>query len=282
MSKNKKQHYIPQFLLKRFATTKNSESIEGESIYRLDKLNMTIQKKGIGNCAYENYYYSFIDNEGNINHKIEQLLSQFESAALVAFRKIDKYLDFYKRLKTVNELSDEEKIIIKYFIFLSLVRVPAVFGEMKRKLKLHEEEMDEKYDIEYSDDRVRNNAIKLLVSFTNPNESKVFNLLKIKAMTILYCRKSIKRFIIGDNPVFLLNDKGPNGLAYTETEVYFPISSSSCIVLQDNIKNTPYLYIDQVDYIDQINRRIVDVSSRYVFSENEETLKELIVKKAKT
>jgi hypothetical protein len=163
-----------------------------------------------------------------------------------------------------------------FFLFLSFIRVPSIYGDIVRQIKEHEEELSKQYNFEYRESRVKFDAVKFIIDFVNPAKSKIFDALKKKQLSVIYCRKSQNRFIIGDSPVFFHNDKGPNGLAFKETEIYFPISPTSCVVLQDNIPNMTYLHIDQLDFIDQINKMTYEMSLKYVFSDEINVLEKLI------
>jgi hypothetical protein len=109
MSDYKKQHYIPQFLLKRFSLAREHNNRKNESIYRLEKEKHEIKEKGIKNCAYENYYYSFLNNDGSHNPFLENAFSIFENLASSVLDKIDQRIDIYKRSKLVFGIDDKDK-----------------------------------------------------------------------------------------------------------------------------------------------------------------------------
>lgn len=265
-------------LLKRFAIASfdEIENANASSVYCLDKSNNAIKRKGIENCAYENYYYSFINEDGNYNPKLEMAFSHLEDNAARILSKIDYNVDLFKRTKEVREISSIDKNTIIFFLFLSLVRVPSIYGNMINEIKKHETRMAKKYGDQISNERIKYNSVKLLSEFTNPSKSPVYAALLKKQMSVIYCRKSQRQFVIGDSSVFFHNDIGPDGLAYKETEVYFPISKTTCIILQDNLPNLPYLHIDQLDFIDQINANTHKKAIRYIYSDNMKVLESII------
>jgi hypothetical protein len=278
MPKNKRQHYISNFFLKRFAVPNSLHGSKYDklSIYRLDKTNNSIWINDTENCAYENYYYSFIEKDGKLNHQIEFAFAHLEDSCSQILLEIDEIIDVFKRTMVVKELTKDKIDAIIFFLFISMVRIPHVFGKMRTQIEQLELEKSKEYNYEPSDIWIKNSAIQMLSKLTNPSESKIYGLLKKKHFSLIYCRKSQKSFITADTPVILCNNLGPNGLIHIETEVYFPISSQICIVLQDNIPEAYIIYIEDISFIDEINKSIYNQSTRYVYGNSKEILASLI------
>src|SRR5574344_1167297 len=74
----KKQHYVPQFLLKNFTPN-------GESIFCYDKIENRISMRKIDNVACENYFYETTDRPVN---EIENKLSTIEGKTSLNIQKI--------------------------------------------------------------------------------------------------------------------------------------------------------------------------------------------------
>ena len=78
----KRQHFVPRFLLGRFA-----EQVAGkELIYQLDIDSGSTQRVETKSAASRRYFYALLDEEGNRNNRIEGFLARVESHAAVALR----------------------------------------------------------------------------------------------------------------------------------------------------------------------------------------------------
>ena len=133
MAEYKSQHYLPQFYLRRFKID-DEESIKRsfEEIYRFDKRKYEIKRKAIKNSAIKSYYYSYYDNKGQLNPKIEKSFSDLENKANSTLILIDEKIDLYKRRQEFTPIDDEYRFILIFFLYVTMIRVPKIFDDIVR------------------------------------------------------------------------------------------------------------------------------------------------------
>jgi len=126
---SKKQHYIPRFIIRNFIVGK-------EEIKIFDKYNNIIYtRKNTNNIFSVNNIYNY-----NSDDVLEKIFSQKESDASKIIRKIinlQKHvcntLGNKKQKSKDIELSNKEKILIKEFILLMIMRNPYFIKEITHK-----------------------------------------------------------------------------------------------------------------------------------------------------
>jgi hypothetical protein len=109
----KRHHYVPQFLLRRFAI---SEARKGASlIYRLDLGRGAARKVNIANEAVRGHYYRFLHEDGTPDSSADELFDRLESAAAEVITHVSKG----ERAPSATQLRD-----LAQFIVTQKVRTP--------------------------------------------------------------------------------------------------------------------------------------------------------------
>lgn len=112
MTTTKKQHYVPQFLLRRFGTGKKRR----EKIWVLDKSTGKVFQSSIKDIGHENYFYEHEELSNNID--IEQLLGKTESYVAPLLSRINKSGKLFR--------DKPELVGLSYFVAVQLARSPVV------------------------------------------------------------------------------------------------------------------------------------------------------------
>lgn len=115
MSHVKKQHYVPQFLLKNFTNEKGL-------VWFYDKRLRKVQEKGVGGVAYEEYFYD--KGPGQKEGSFEYIFQRAETDAAPVIQKIIE-------TKNLAGLSLDEKVTMGLFTALQLQRTKTAVSEQE-------------------------------------------------------------------------------------------------------------------------------------------------------
>ena len=217
MSKPKKQHYVPQFLLRNFAVGKKQRA----KLWVLDKKHASIFDASVRDIAHENLFYEYHGEAGSI--EFESVLEKLDSKAADIIHGITSTARIPR--------SGADFIWLSYFVVAQLLRTPSV----RRDLDHFREVIDSNLgkDIVYEGDTKP-------ISEYGPEDSKFVSIqflgdvpklarhLQEKEWFLTQSPDSLP-FIIGDTPVSKHNmlerpGRGNLGLKSRGIEIYLPIS----------------------------------------------------------
>ena len=218
MSVIKKQHYVPQFLLKRFGVGKKNR----EKLWVLDKRTENVFQSSVRDIGHENKFYQYLDKDKILDP--EDLFNNVESYAAPLIAKIHK-----SRKLSRNK---SELIGLSYFMATQMLRTPHTRNEMEnfRKLiiakwgddiKVYPD--DPKTIGEYGPKDAKLSSLRILSEipdFAKLLQDKVWSLCETP---------DHESYIISDNPVTKHNmvkrsGRGNLGLRNEGIEIYLPIS----------------------------------------------------------
>jgi hypothetical protein len=252
------QHYVPQFLLKQFASGKKPQ------VWVFDKKTGNKFKTHVKNVASENGFYDF-QFKGN-EYTIEPSLSKIETHASKIVRDI-------VRKNSITDLSNEDMLFLSHFFALQFVRTKQhrqLFKDLSETLGDTLKKRGE--DISQIKDYVEvDNRTLKLQGIRSILKSSDFAPHFLNKSWVLF--KTIKShpLYISDNPVTLQNltDHGPYGnigLAVRGIEIYFPLSKTLvlgmfCKSLEEEVRKTyeKYKTIMRLDS-DIASKSIKDIS----------------------
>ncbi len=115
MAEFKNQHYLPQFYLRGFERPEAPGQVR---LLRSGQLHWA--KVGIKNVAAQDYFHSFVDEAGNLDHTLEKELSKLENQFSPALAKL-----LVSASSRRFPLSDEEHVHLAWFCMMMWQRVPA-------------------------------------------------------------------------------------------------------------------------------------------------------------
>lgn len=223
MTRTKKQHYVPQFLLRRFASALR----KNPKLWALDKATGDVRLSSIHDIGHENYFYEHCADDGN-RVELEGLMAGIDSIGAQIVSRI---------LTTgVFQLSLKDFVWLSYFVACQMLRTPMIRNEMENLRQM----------IIYRwGPNVRAGDDQRTVGEYGPKDSKLSSLLAIQNVPefakILQTKvwtlseaPSGNPFVIGDNPVTRHNmiDRWPRGnlgLNNKGIELYLPLSPTYCI-----------------------------------------------------
>ncbi len=217
MTKTKKQHYVPQFLLRNFAVGKKLKA----KLWVLDKRNSSVFVASVNDVAHENMFYNY--RAGDVSHDFEPVMAKLDSKAAVIIRDVIK--------TTKVPRMGEDFVWLSYYVAAQMLRTPMIRKDMDnfRERIVHKWgrkvviDGDSKPLAEYGPEDSKASSIGLLRDI--PDFAKL-----LQEKVWILCEPSTGiSYIIGDNPIARHNmiDRGPRGnlgLKNDGIELYTPLS----------------------------------------------------------
>jgi hypothetical protein len=280
MANYKNQHYVPQIYLKGFMDT-DIDLGKDANLYRLNKETGIIDKKGIKNICTENYYYSYIDDNGQYNHNIEKMFSQFETDfKKIKFKATCIRDAYFRNDENIWFSRHEERMLIRFIIF-QLLRVPAKIEPFIELMSNGFKQMNQTEGIVQSEQQILNDIRKLGVAHMFSADDKNYKLLEFlinsKNKFLTFTGKNEENsFIITDNPVLITNTVERNALINRKTEITMTINKNIAISFYEYGNTRKYNLIDS-ENISRINNSFYMNATRYCFSGNEKNLRNLLL-----
>jgi len=249
MSRTKKQHYVPQFLLRKFA----SSCSKNPKLWALDKETKNVRLSSVRDVAHENQFYEHVDDDGS-RLELEGLMAGIDSMGAGIIAKI---LDGHSLT-----LSTEDYVRLSGFVACQMSRTPMIRKDMEnlRKMIIHKMgpdicfEGDDRPIGDYGPEDAKRSSLMYIQDV--PDLTKI---LLTKVWTLSEAPKGCN-FIIGDNPVTRHNliDRGPRGnlgLNNKGIELYMPLSPRLslhliCPALAEAACRTPDIADDYIEAIE--------------------------------
>jgi hypothetical protein len=217
MTKTKKQHYLPQFLLRNFAVGKKLKA----KLWVLDKRSASVFPASVNDVAHENMFYEYKGEGGRYN--FEHVMEKLDSKAAAIIRHV---IETSKLPRT-----GEDFVWLSYCVVAQMLRTPVTRKDIDnfRELIIHKWgkevafEDDPKNVGEYGPEDSKVSSIRLL------RDVPYFARLLQEKVWVLSEAPAENSYVIGDNPVSRHNmiDRGPRGnlgLKNDGIELYTPLS----------------------------------------------------------
>jgi hypothetical protein len=218
MARTKKQHYVPQFLLRRFSGSPR----RNPKLWVLDKKTKAVRLSSVRDVAHENHFYEHVDEDGS-RIELEELMSRIDS---IGARIIAKVMD-----GNLLVLTAEDRVWLSCFVACQMSRTPLIRKDLEnmRKMIIHKWggdicfEGDDRPIGDYGPEDDRRSSLMHI-----QNVPEFAKILQTKVWTLAEAPKDCA-FIVGDNPVTRSNmiDRGPRGnlgLNSKWIELYMPLS----------------------------------------------------------
>lgn len=249
----KRQHYVPQFLLRNFTDAKN------EQLYVFDKQEEKEFKTNIINIAAEKGFYNF--DFMDVKLSIELSLSQLETKATDLIKVVIKE-------GSLRQLTDKDKKMLSLFFAIQKNRVTAqrtMISGLNKILENHIIKMGlnplEVKGFEKMDEKdVKELSIKMVID-AEQQAPYFYN----KAW-ILFQTVDNYPFIISDNPIVMQNQNnfkpyGNLGLGVRGIEIYMPISKTfllafSCRTNESMIRELNQKYNSYKNLIPNLDKEL--------------------------
>lgn len=258
MKSNKpvRQHYVPKFILKNFANTKNIISV-------FDKKNSKTFNSNIDNVFVEKNFYT-VNDKFNIEQYYAKEETYFSNIIQTILTK-----------NTMSYLSDETKYDIMKFFIIQYFRTNK-FRNLQEDILQNSlekifnicvenkipKQIEESIKIDIAKDFVKEENFKVMKEIIE----KINILMQNKKFYLLHNDSS--SFFISDNPI-VMNNQQSNllGFKVPYIEIYLPISPTLAIMICDvnvcNLKDLTDIKID-ITTSQSLNKLQLLNSSRYI------------------
>lgn len=283
MSTPKKQHFIPQFLLRNFAEGRPNK----ERLWTFDKRRGISYPASVGDTAHENRFYEGRSSDG-AEIKAEGLTQYVDGMGADVVR------DVVERRQL--PLTGLPFVALSYFVAAQMYRVPLVRNEMDfiRRVIIQKwgpevRAMDDDRGVgDYSEADTKFASISSFVE----EVPGIARLLQGKVWFLATARNS--SFVLSDNPVVKHNHidywpRGSLGLSQVGIEINFPISPDLalqilCPKIAEEIHVTPEGYnmlvrqkkgipvFFEKENVEFVNSLQVIRSERFIYAQREEHL----------
>jgi hypothetical protein len=207
----KRQHGVPQFLLRNFADEK-------DKFYVFDKAKESAFESKPGAVIAESWFYDFVDGKG-VPHTFEYVLSEHESTiAALARSIIDR--------QSISHLTSIDRLNIAQFVAVLQYRVQAVRQRLK---SLHDgiQRVLEERGFDGRDVAPKLSAQDIQHAALAQMHGAIKNgRVLAKRWWMLQRAPDSTPFYISDNPVAMVNYLEPRALKidHPGVEIYLPIS----------------------------------------------------------
>lgn len=226
----KKQHYIPQMILKQhYADLKDIQIPERYPyLWQYDKINKSERKiYNVKEICYQKYLYEFKDDNGQAipetRNCIENLLGKYETAWAITLKNIMKYG------KNIKKITLDDWALVFILIAMQIMRMPEML----------------KFNTQYIQNGMVNVSQNQCEQYAKCISLIPHNVDKIECWMIrqLLALVTTKDIVIGHtDEVFLLNGDRPvltfsaGTSSFTKASFYFPFDKHYCILMNQPIQ----------------------------------------------
>ena len=262
----KNQHYVPQFLLKNFASRDEAFIWAYDKKEKYSEQNR-IKERAVKKVASEKFFYDMHTNDPENSY--EYVLEKIENDTARIIAEIIK-------TKTINDLSEEERGTLSLFIVTQILRTRGNLLQSESMMESISKHLEEKWNIKTPDIDSKK------VWFSTLQKHEIFKKIILKKIWVLY--ESNNSFLISDNPVTLQNvintnkHRGTLGIDSPGIEIYLPLSPSLtiCMFCEKFFEQSGY-YIKQIpneiskpEKVENLNFLQIANSNRFIFSHKDD------------
>jgi hypothetical protein len=225
MNRPKKHHYVPQFLLRRFAL------LGTEHLFVFDKATDKVFRSNIEDIAAENLLYEFT-LKGKTS-SIEAGLARFESMVASVLAKL-------AQTDNITQIDDEERLFISAFVAQLMLRSPNSIATQRDFVsKMRRWVRDKGWDPDAMEQirELDRNEEKASIALMLPQTTLELAPALFDKDWTLQAAPAGETFLISDNPVGLHNqiDRSPRGnlgLRCEGIEVFLPLGPDRCLAIR--------------------------------------------------
>ncbi len=277
MPEHKKQHIIPGNYLKGFSKVdyfKNDNDNFPVWIYDLEK--KTLKIKSPQNIAWRPYYYSFINENGDYQHSLEEEFSKLEGMVNALVREIDSNIRHFRDVKEIPILTHNDRMLLIHFIFWNMEKVPSIVEPLHKGIKEILVELSQKYNSPFSEAEAKNRTLQLMMEIGTRGEFDFVKVLSRKDFRIIYLPNNDTSFVTTDNPVVRFNNTDADGIAIPSTEIYFPLNQRCMVFLHGTGNKFEYFKFSIRKDIYQLNKVIAANAQYFIIARDKEYLVKIL------
>ena len=271
----KVQHYLSQMYLRGFSPWRydkiaNERQKNQVWVYFFKKKEVLLTS--IRNVAARSHYYSFKGHDGSYNYSVERLFSKIEDRTAQTFKSVETAIDDFNLHGYARGICETDRLNLIQFLFLHMIRVPAVMDYLRQESAKHEASISKEYGKDYSEDYVQKNSLRVLTRIGRNKDAPILDYLLRKDCRILTVLRSRTSFLTTDTPVQRFNKTEPNGIFYPGTEVYLPLSQRTLLFLHGNEARLQIQRFRDLDVVFDFNCYMAREAKELIVCSNKEYL----------
>lgn len=269
MAEHKKQHYLAQSYLKGFS----AGTYKGvPQIWYTNNKTRELKLSSIKNTAHRSYYYSKQVNEKKYDHQLEKDFSQIERKYPITLKKIKSAITAINLNNKLPKFTHDDHELLCLYIAINMSRIPRFMDWAKTEAEKHNIKMNKLGFAESLASSSQNLSIDALIYFYKNSLPKIIEILKRKNMTIHYIISRKYSFITSDNPVFVYRPEGPNGIIHNDSNIFFPLNSSSVLKLHGQGTQLKFEKIYEQEFIEIINWNVMNNATHEAYGNDPERI----------
>jgi|GEM_PF-2453006 len=269
MSKNKAQHYLSAFYLYNFTNERQRAENGGRkrrktNVFHYDLRKGEIKERPIEKIATESYLLSYTDNDGNLDHSVDDRLKLVETCAANAFEELNKlYQHISKHKPRAVKLSNDVIEGVIDLLVWQIVRHPGLIAEFEEECDSY---LTEKGFEHYSSKRM---ALDVVESIIDEQESSIREQFDTKNKTIICTTNEHSQFITTDKPFVRFNKDRNNGIGVEGTEMYFPLASNMLLLMYGNGEEKKFVLNNDRSKLRALNIYLAKHAERYLVAKDD-------------
>ncbi|SKA11550.1 Protein of unknown function [Pilibacter termitis] len=294
-SKTKKQHYVPQFYLRKFEIEDNHGKI-----YAFDKKESISRQQAINNVASENYFYDhdlnkiFNASDGEKKEELNKLIeNNKDDIELIQQQYMEKWLSkveanmapilesITRKAKKAKEnqwyfkncycMSDSEKTTISHYVAIQFSRTKRIRETLSRALSDSIHAIGSKFfgidglslDLDKESEKLHHENVLL-------NKETLVEIAQLVSnhIWIIYINETKIPFWTSDVAISLNAMKGSKGIAAEGVEILFPLGPKIMLAMYEKTS-----LIEEIGKEKHEQNGIEFLDRRYIILANEEQVK---------
>ena len=264
MQNTRRQHYVPQFYLKKF-------SENGTSVFVFDKTTDSVFETNTHNIAQERYFFDLPQEvvKDKDPRVLEEVFSEMETDYGSLLDEIQSSLARKKRFNPKHKFKMSLFVIIQYFRTREYRERDAALRAATLDL-MNQELAREGLKLKYG---YREEAANHLIRLFDPDMLNILTKILKEYIWIIWNNKTKHPFYTSDNPIVVASElEDPAGFASPGVEVLLPITSKLLLSICDRQffasssgSDCKSIGLHDVTRVEYYNRLQVMSSSRQVY-----------------
>ncbi len=230
MASFKNQHFLQRAYLGGFASANLPAKWKNTSaIWVLHKKTGVIRLKSTEKTASRSHYYSFVDNNGVLNPMIEKWFNPIENEFFRMRNHIREHIEEINLTRKASNLDPKYRRLLAEYVYIHIIRVPAIFDEIKRQANVLETRVAMKYGHEPNANYAQVMALQVMMGVGQTPGMNIVDALMKRTIDIEFFLRTRVSLATCDAPVIMYDESKSPGLAYDSTTIFFPLDSSIMI-----------------------------------------------------
>ncbi len=271
--KNKNQHYVSAFYLYNFTNSEqrklSKEKRRETKIWHYDKQKENIKERPIKKLATKSYLFSFVNEDSEYDHSLDDKLIDIENRATAALSELCDIKASLKKGSKAIRLNDSIVDDILAFVVWQMRRHPTLVDDIHQQCR-------EWVTRNASDLNPKKMALSVIEKFGRDNHYDFEDALQRKNKVIVFTTNPLTGFITTDEPLVRFNKSSTNGIGIEDTEIYFPLTSNMLLWMHGDGNKKEFRRENDRVFLGTFNNYVAKNAKNYIFGESEEQVRSIV------